>query len=290
MSCCAGVATSCLERVPAAALAYTSPLPSHTSPEPRRPSTRSLAAHSAAALHPGAHAVPWHAPRAARICRLCARRAGEAAARRQLHQGQPLGRLPRAFLLPPHAGPTGPPVPGLCRVQAAFFLVPHKAWPPKPASCGLQLGARQSMAGQLASVALAGAPTHLRRVLLAGCLWQELGAAFIREQHALWGREEGGGPSYYTADVFNEMRPSSADPAYLASVSAAVFKASRERPHAVPHWQQSGRAAAAALEGQLVRPTYLLMKPRPPTCTVGHGCCGPQRNMDHAGLALFLGS
>ncbi len=54
---------------------------------------------------------------------------------------------------------------------------------------------------------------------------QELGAAFIQEQRAVYGWGPEGAPSYYAADTFNEMRPKSSEPAYLAAISRAVYQA-----------------------------------------------------------------
>ncbi|KIZ03038.1 alpha-N-acetylglucosaminidase [Monoraphidium neglectum] len=56
-------------------------------------------------------------------------------------------------------------------------------------------------------------------------LFARVGAAVVRQLRAAFGPEPPGRRSYYIADSFNEMRPSSADPSYLSAISAAIYKA-----------------------------------------------------------------
>jgi alpha-N-acetylglucosaminidase len=52
-------------------------------------------------------------------------------------------------------------------------------------------------------------------------LFGHIGGAYITTLRAELGWDAGG--SYYIADTFNEMRPGSADPAYLSSIAASVY-------------------------------------------------------------------
>ncbi|KAI8466868.1 MAG: tim-barrel domain-containing protein [Monoraphidium minutum] len=56
-------------------------------------------------------------------------------------------------------------------------------------------------------------------------LFPRIGAAFVTRLREAFGPEPPGRRSFYIADTFNEMRPSSPDPAYLSAVSAAAYAA-----------------------------------------------------------------
>ncbi|EIE20595.1 hypothetical protein COCSUDRAFT_37819 [Coccomyxa subellipsoidea C-169] len=53
-------------------------------------------------------------------------------------------------------------------------------------------------------------------------LFQEIGSAFVKVLREEYGSDEVG---FYSADTFNEMTPPSSDPAYLTSVTSAIYNA-----------------------------------------------------------------
>lgn len=56
-------------------------------------------------------------------------------------------------------------------------------------------------------------------------LFKELGSMFIRNLRRMYGWDAKG---FYVADTFNEMKPTSSDPAYLSNISATVYEAMTE--------------------------------------------------------------
>lgn len=54
-------------------------------------------------------------------------------------------------------------------------------------------------------------------MVLADYIWVRFTAQILREEY---GSDEVG---FYSADTFNEMTPPSSDPAYLTSVTSAIY-------------------------------------------------------------------